>query len=63
MKSRDRNTIIITPTIIISSKRVFFVGTRISIRFLIGFQTYISGIIIPGVSRDGDRSIEEGGID
>ena len=40
-----------------------FVGTRISIRFqltLIGFQTYISGIIIPGVSRDGDRSIEGG---
>ena len=41
-----------------------FVGTRISIRFqltLIGFQTYISGIIIAGVSRDGDRSIEGGG--
>ena len=48
----------------ISPKRVIFVGTRISIRFqltLIGFQTYISGIIIAGVSRDGDRSIEGGG--
>ena len=63
IKSRARNTIIITPTIIISPKRVIFVGTRISIRFqltLIGFQTYISGIIIAGVSRDGDRSIEGG---
>ena len=28
---------------------------------LVGFQTYISGIIIEGVSRDGDRSIERGG--
>ena len=64
IKSRARNTIIITPTIIISPKRVIFVGTRISIRFqltLIGFQTYISGIIIAWVSRDGDRSIEGGG--
>ena len=64
IKSRGRNTIIIPPTIIISPKRVIFVGTRISIRFqltLIGFQTYISGIIIAGVSRDGDRSIEGGG--
>ena len=64
IKSRGRNTIIITPTIIISPKRVIFVGTRISIIFqltLIGFQTYISGITIAGVSRDGDRSIEGGG--
>ena len=64
IKSRARNTIIITPTIIISPKRVIFVGTRISIRFqltLIGFQTYISGIVIAGVPRDGDRSIEGGG--
>ena len=63
IKSGARKTIIITPTIIISPKRVIFVGTRISIRFqltLIGFQTYISGIIIAGVSRDGDRSIEGG---
>ena len=63
IKSRARNTIIITPTIIISPQRVIFVGTRSSIRFqltLIGFQTYISGIIIAGVSRDGDRSIEGG---
>ena len=53
----------ITPTIIICPKPVIFVGTRIAIRFqltLVGFQTYISGIIIPGVSRDGDRSIEGG---
>ena len=64
MKSRARNTILITPTVIISPKRVIFVGTGISIRFqltLIGFQTYISDSIIPGVSRDGDRSIEGGG--
>ena len=64
MKSWARNTIIMTPTIIISPKRVIFVGTRISIRFqltLIGFQTYISGIIIAGVSRDGDRSCKGGG--
>ena len=64
IKPRARNTIIITPTIIISPKRAIFVGTRISIRFqltLISFQTYISGIIIAGVSRDGDRSIEGGG--
>ena len=63
IKSRARNTIIITPTIIISPKRVIFVGTRISIRFqltLIGFQTYISGIIIAGVSQDGDRSFKGG---
>ena len=64
IKSRARNTIIITPTIIISPKRVIFVGKRISIRFqltLIGFQTYISGIVIAGVPGDGDRSIEGGG--
>ena len=63
IKSRGRNTIIITPTIIKSPKRVIFVGARISIRFqltLIGFQTYISGIIIAGVSRDGDRSFKGG---
>ena len=63
IKSWARKTIIITPTIIMSPKRIIFVGTRISIRFqltLIGFQTYIPGIIIPGVSRDGDRSIEGG---
>ena len=63
MKSRARNTIIITPTIIMSPKRVIFVGTRISIKFqltLIGFLTYICGIIITGVSRDGDRSFKGG---
>ena len=52
------------PTIIISPKPVIFVGTRISIKFrltLIGFLTYISGIIITGVSRDGDRSFKGGG--
>ena len=64
IKSRARNTTIITPTVIISPKRIIFAGTRISIRFqltLIGFQTYISGIIILGVPWDGDRSIEGGG--